>query len=72
MRKFLWGGVEGECRVAWVRWEQVCRSKEDGGLGIKDLERFNLALLGKWRWRLSCDHQSLWCRVLRAKYGEGT
>lgn len=48
MRDFLWGGVDGENKIAWVRWEKVCRPKEEGGLGVRKLGKFNRALLGKW------------------------
>jgi len=48
-RWFLWGvGVEQK-KIAWISWESICLSKEKGGLGIRDLNKFNGALLGKWR-----------------------
>lgn len=31
---------------------------------------FNLALLGKWWWRMMSDKEGLWYRVLKARYGE--
>nr|KYP73297.1 Putative ribonuclease H protein At1g65750 family [Cajanus cajan] len=46
---FLWGGDENHRKIAWVAWQEVCRGKEHGGLGILDLRAFNLALLKKWR-----------------------
>ena len=45
----LWDGVSEQRRIAWVKWENVCLPKEKGGLGVKDLRKFNTALLGKWR-----------------------
>ena len=51
-RKFLWGEGSEQRRIAWVKWKTVCLPKEKGGLGIKDLRKFNAALLGKWRWDL--------------------
>ncbi|KAK2449929.1 hypothetical protein QL285_009079 [Trifolium repens] len=70
-RKFLWGGSSGDKeKISWVSWKDVCRPKEEGGLGVKDLLWFNLALLAKWRWRLLMEHGSLWKRVLGAKYGD--
>ncbi|GAU12549.1 hypothetical protein TSUD_182630 [Trifolium subterraneum] len=33
------------------------------------LRRFNLALLGKWCWRLLVDREGLWFCVLAARYG---
>ncbi|XP_057453105.1 uncharacterized protein LOC130744965 [Lotus japonicus] len=66
--RFLWGGAEGGRKIAWVQWEKVCRPVNEGGLGVKDWNRFNWSLLGKWRWRMMKEEDSLWCRILSAKY----
>ncbi|CAJ2670867.1 unnamed protein product [Trifolium pratense] len=42
---------------------------ESGGLGVRQLREFNLALLGKWCWRMLVDREGLWFRVLAARYG---
>ncbi|GKV25593.1 hypothetical protein SLEP1_g35004 [Rubroshorea leprosula] len=68
-RSFLWGGVEGGKKINWVRWDKVCRDKEQGGLGVKDLRKFNLALLGKWWGRLVNEEDGLWKKVILQKYG---
>ncbi|GKV16853.1 hypothetical protein SLEP1_g27427 [Rubroshorea leprosula] len=69
-RKFLWGGVEEGRKIAWVSWDRVCCSKKEGGLGIKNLRWFNMALLGKWWARLAVEgDKGLWSRVLLEKYG---
>jgi len=68
-RDFLWGwGYEGR-KVAWASWKKVCEPREAGGLGIIDLRVFNLALLGKWIWRLRSDKGGLWKEILDSKYG---
>ncbi|RDX60482.1 hypothetical protein CR513_61371, partial [Mucuna pruriens] len=38
-------------------------------LGIKNICSFNTILLGKWRWRMLKEHDSVRYRVLRSKYG---
>lgn len=43
-------------------------SKLQGGLGLRDLESFNLALLSKLAWRLMHSPQVLWVRVLKGIY----
>lgn len=68
LRRFLWGGKDEVRKVCWVKWEKVCLPKKDGGLGVKDWNLFNLALLGKWRWRMIREHDNLWCRILLHKY----
>jgi len=32
--------------------KNVCRLKENGGLGVKDLKLFNMDLLAKWKERI--------------------
>lgn len=68
MRNFLWGGTEGDTKVAWIKWKVVCSPKENGGLGMRDWGVFYKALLGKWRWRILNEQASLWVRILKAKY----
>ena len=68
-RRFLWGGDIDQNKIAWIKWEIVCLPKDKGGLGIKDLNTFNIALLGKWRWNLFQHEGQLWARVLESKYG---
>ena len=52
-----------------MKWEEVCTPKEGGGLGVKDIVKFNRALLGKWRWWVLSEETALWWRVLNEKYG---
>ena len=42
--------------------------RNEGGLGFKDLEAFNKALLGKQIWRILTKPNLLISKVLRAKY----
>lgn len=51
-RSFFWGGTEEKRKIAWVAWEVVCKPKLEGGLGLRDLNLFNISLLGKWE--ISC------------------
>ncbi|GAU36827.1 hypothetical protein TSUD_320640 [Trifolium subterraneum] len=54
-RNFLWGGLSKRRRISWVKWIDICKSKKDGGLGIRDLRWVSLSLLEKWRWKLLMD-----------------
>ena len=66
---FFFLGSDDHKKIHWVDWNTVCRSKEVGGLGVRRIREFNLALLGRWCWRLLVDSSSLWFRVLAARYG---
>jgi len=67
---FFWGGSEVLSKINWIDWHIICLSKENGGLGVRQLQEFNLSLLEKWCWRLLVDRGGLWYRVLAARYGE--
>lgn len=43
--------------------------KGEWGLGVCNLKAFNLALLGKWCWRLINNRDDLLFKVLCSKYG---
>jgi hypothetical protein len=68
-RNFLWGSGPEQRKVCWVKWDQICLPKERGGLGVKNLEYFNLALLAKWKWRFINDGDAIWAGILRFRYG---
>lgn len=33
--------------IFWISWRKIIELKKDGGLGIRDMESFNLVLLVK-------------------------
>jgi hypothetical protein len=53
-----------------VNWPAVCRPRDQGGLGILNYKRINIAMMVKWIWRLLAeqDTDTLWYRLLKAKY----
>ncbi|KAL0367303.1 UNVERIFIED_CONTAM: putative mitochondrial protein [Sesamum radiatum] len=60
MRVFLWKGVTGS-GMAKVAWDQVCKPKEEGGLGIRRVLHVNQALILRHVWRLlQEDSISIW------------
>ena len=54
-RNFLWGGDKDYKKISGVKWEVICLPKAEGGLGIKEISKFNEALLDKWIWALASD-----------------
>lgn len=52
-----------------LNWESITRTRKMGGLGIRRLIAFNVGLLAKWWWRFGTEKQSLWFKVIKARYG---
>ena len=46
-RAFLWGSSSEKKKTHLVAWDKVCRSKKNGGLGIKHLHAQNQAYMAK-------------------------
>ncbi|GKA89233.1 reverse transcriptase [Tanacetum coccineum] len=57
-----------EQHIHWLSWDRISHTKDQGGLGFRDLHCFNLALLAKQGWRLIVNPGSFWARVLKGIY----
>jgi hypothetical protein len=67
MSRFRWGHNDNVSKVAWMSWEKMGRSEQKGGLGYRDLECFNMALLAKQGWRFSHNPNSLVARIMKVE-----
>ncbi|KAH7659449.1 RNA-directed DNA polymerase protein [Dioscorea alata] len=59
-RSFCWHG-SGDCkRGGLIKWSVVCKSKSNGGLGVKPLQLWNLAAIAKHIWEIVQENETLW------------
>ena len=65
IRQFWWGSKQGRRKPAWVAWDVMTQPKYMGGMGFRDIEIFNLALLAQQAWRILDDPNSLSARILK-------
>lgn len=66
--KFWWGSTNEKQKMHWWRWDRLCRSKKEGGMGFRVISDFNQALLAKQGWRLLKYPNALMTRIIKAKY----
>ncbi|VFQ90070.1 unnamed protein product [Cuscuta campestris] len=62
-RDFLWGS-----KFAKVAWADICKPKGEGGLGLRDANIWNNALLCKLLWNLATKKDSLWVKWVHNVY----
>ena len=66
--KFWWGQRGDRQKIHWKKWETLCKPKAIGGLGFRDLCKFNDVMLAKQDWRLANDTKSFSHNVFKARY----
>ena len=65
--RFFLQNDEHKRKYRLAKWDILCKPKDQGGLGIHNLELKNIALLSKWLYRmLTAD--GTWQQILRNKY----
>ena len=57
----------GGKKLCWVSWDDICKLKSDGGLGVKEVNKFNKALLAKWMWKFLLEKRALRVRIIKGK-----
>ncbi|KAL4310628.1 hypothetical protein GQ457_01G034890 [Hibiscus cannabinus] len=68
MAKFWWRNNGSNKGIHWTTWTQLTRSKNEGGVGFRNLSQFNVALLAKQCWRLVTQPNCLMAKILKARY----
>ena len=67
-RNFLWNDRNDKNNLALIKWDELCKPKELGGLGIKKPQWQNEALGAKLIWQLYSKHNQKWTKIFYYKY----
>ena len=62
--RFWWDNNNGDRKICWLAWDKLTKPKILGGLGLRDVQLFNQALLGKIAWRILTKPDCLLARIL--------
>lgn len=68
MAEFWWKNKKDSKGMHWKAWDQLSKPKAEGGLGFRDIEAFNIAMLGKQLWRIITKKESLLGRIYKSRY----
>lgn len=68
MLAFWWGDYGDRKVLHWVRKDILCLPKCMRGVGFRNLQWFNIALLAKQAWRVLVEPHSLWVKLIRGIY----
>lgn len=63
VRDFVWGSSDKGRKLHLVKWEEVCKPKGEGGLGLKKAEDMNKVFLMKLGWCYMTNPKALWVKV---------
>ncbi|KAL0337537.1 UNVERIFIED_CONTAM: hypothetical protein Scaly_2028800 [Sesamum calycinum] len=64
-------GIFSGTKRAPVAWEDICHPKNEGGLGIRHIQTWNVALLARVLWNIHRKADTLWVQWIDAVYLKG-
>lgn len=70
-RAFLWNAEHTSTKPCMVKWDYICKPKKEGDLGIRNLEVWNAAAIGKLARHVSSMSESLWVKWVHGVYTKG-
>lgn len=65
--RFYWQNDQHRKKYRLAKWDLLCQPKDQGGLGIINLDIQNKCLLSKWLFRL-LNEEGMWQQLIRNKY----
>jgi len=68
MANYWWQTNRNDSPTHWVAWDRLKHLKKEGGLGFRDIEKFNESMLAKQAWRILQNPSCLLARVLKGRY----
>ncbi|XP_010445339.1 PREDICTED: uncharacterized protein LOC104727990 [Camelina sativa] len=72
LTRFWWDEKPDKRKMCWIAWDKMTKSFKDSGLGFRDLQCYNDALLAKISWRILTQPSCLLAKVLTGKYYKTT
>ena len=71
IKRFWWAGIKEEHNtspIAYRSWDDICKPKEEGGLGIRDVKTINKSLIIQSAWNVATHNNPFLSAILKAKY----
>ncbi|KAL9811763.1 hypothetical protein AtNW77_Chr5g0113041 [Arabidopsis thaliana] len=68
MMDFWWNTMTTAKKIHCVGWQRLTLPKSLGGIGFRDLQCFNQALLAKQAWRLLNVQDNLFFKIFKSRY----
>ncbi|KAL9676543.1 hypothetical protein QQ045_004757 [Rhodiola kirilowii] len=69
---FWWNSAKEGRFIAWLEKGKLQKVKEEGGLGLKNFQLLNLALIIKQAWRVFSKPELLLSKIYKARYSIST
>lgn len=70
-RNFIWGSSDTQRKCHRISWEKICKPKDQGGLGFRNMRLLNKSCLAKLAWQLANNPEKLWVKIMKFKYNCG-